>query len=67
MESESPKDRPDDPREAQRVDPKSGKSDDPRVDPRPSPDCALQDDLTEHDMPVPRRREEVADNLRLDP
>jgi hypothetical protein len=68
MMSKSSRDLPDDPRDAQQDDPKSGKSDDPRIDPRPSPgDRARQSDLTEEDMPAPRRREEAAQNLRLDP
>jgi hypothetical protein len=42
--------------------------DDPRIDPRPSPgDRARQNDLTEENVPSPRRREEAAENLRLDP
>ncbi len=66
--SAAPEDHPEDPREAQRVEPKSGKSDDPRVDPRPSPDDgAWENELTEEDLPSPRLREEAAETLHLDP
>ena len=67
-----------DPRQAENVDPKSGKSDDPRITPSPngdgttssnrSPgDQAWQNELTDETMPPPADREDAAETLRLDP